>query len=430
MGKRIQISFLFDSTDEKHVSFYEQFITDFTLCLRRFKLAFDVHSNKTRDVDVLIGLIYSQDFLKKDILGYLSSAEQEAAIFVIGFNSIRDKKLSDSLNKYVRVEFWDIDPETNEYRVFGKATEASSIKYWDKITDMVIAISHSVFKEQDKKRKCVYLSQTILQQQGDFDNIRRDLTSLGCSVLPTKTLQNDYLHCKSEVETYLHKSDLIIHLIPGLYTGYFENQRISLSEFQYNISSHFLSEQKEIKRLIWLPEDLEIADEENQIFIEKLQREPDKFSNTTILKCNLEDFKKYYRTQLADEQNENLVEEQVPDIYVISDHNGDEIEKHIFNMLNNKEICVKSERKGISYYKHLKFLSASKIVVLCYSGGNQPWFQVKMHDIIKAPGFDHATSFEKKILISKSDDLNSELLNDVFTHVVKDLKDLESAVKI
>lgn len=324
--------------------------------------------------------------------------------------------------------FWDKQFETGEVRLYRRDIDSTKLNYWEKITDIAIDIHSEINMSSEKASKPrVYLSQEESSLNQDRENLRRDLTDLGFEVLPNKPFSLDFNTCTREVEGALRETIMVIHVVPPVYNVQFAESHLSVTEHQCNLSAKFIAEgNMDVIRIIWIPSAYEITDEDNQIFIEKIQRDQTQTRNTFVLKSSIEDLKKYYRQRI---EKINPDDEHAPtaDVYLVVDNVV--FEANIRQQLNGLKVSSPSDFNGITFGQHLKELALAKSVVVCYSSPNKQWLAVKANDILKSKGIDSAKQFESIVLYKTSGELETKESEGVFTHIVNDSEQLAKIVK-
>lgn len=323
--------------------------------------------------------------------------------------------------------FWDKQYETGEVRFFRRDNAHTKVGYWEKITDIAIDIHDELITPKSKSAKPkVYLSQDDISHNVDRENIKRDLNDLGYEVVPAKPFSLDYSQCSRDIEEALHGASLIIHIIPPIYNIHFTDSHLSLTEHQCNLSAKMVAKgSNDVIRIIWIPSAYEVTDEENQIFIEKIQRDQDQTRNTFVLKSSIEDLKKYYRLLMAGVDTKDA-EIAGADVYLVADDK--DVESTLKQNLNNLKVSTPSDIKGITFSQHLCQLARAKSVVISYSSPNSQWLSVKANDILKSKGIDSAKHFESIVLFKAAHDLETNRYEDVFSHVITNAEELAQVV--
>ncbi len=419
MRQSVNINLNFNSTNDEVIKAITSFKPDLTRCLNRFKVNTVFSENDATPSDLDLFFITSADLAGADITSKLNTKKNLDATYLVILNPLKNTDAEKALYKFHQFRFWDEIVETGEIRLFRNDIPATLSFYWEKITDIAIEIIEK-FVVTDTKffKPRVYLAQTDPGQISSRDNIKRDLNELGFEVVPEKNLSPSLADCTREVKELVDESVLIIHPIPLTYSKYFHDEGISVVEHQCNLTSQYLNEsKKDIKRIIWIPSEYEITDDENLIFVEKILRDQEQIHNSTILKVTLEDLKKNYRRILSGEGvDDNEKEKQLPDIYLIAD---EEIENLDYQPIlkNSNGYKFGYNQKGITYNQHLKNLANAQVVVVNYTSDNKEWFSVKVNEILKSPGLSISRPFKKLILLKGSPDLNTCNLDTYFTEI-------------
>ncbi|KAB2867302.1 MAG: hypothetical protein F9K37_12705 [Bacteroidales bacterium] len=417
MAQTINVNLTFNHAMQSNVNFVSNFKQDFTYCISRFnaKVVFNDDSKVDTPFDYHFIVVSNSDFYDsafstslKDFIG------DDRKTFVILLDPIKTSSDKIAIKRFVNYIFWDQVVETGESRLYRKDDKSTVHFYWERLSDIVF----DILDTGNSKKGIVYLAQTDDSQNQDRDNIKRDLSDLGYLVKPEKLISNNFEESITQVKESLSNSELIIHLIPSTYSEYFSGKGLSIVEHQCNISAkHINKGGKSLHRIIWIPSDFEVIDEQNQIFIEKIQRDHEHSNNTTVLKVNLEDLKKIYRKILLGDntlKEDNLL---LPDLYVIADQDQSPLTNKIDNEAKNAGLKFGVNYKGISYNEHLKYLASAQVVILNYSQENSQWINVKVHDILKSPGLEVSKPKKKLILIKHSKDLDTRHFEMYFNEI-------------
>jgi len=416
MGKKININYHFRKSNKAVATFTESFLQDISRCFNRFKteISFSEAITSKEDETTLI-LMTADDMSDRQFIDEVLKLSNSSSAVIINLNPIKFDK-GFPFHKFKIYSFWDQIKETGETRLFRRDTKEFNAFYWEKITDITIDILEKFSDVKEVKKGKVYLAQTDTSQISDRDNIYRDLIELEFEVLPSRLLSLDYKESTEQIKQQLKGCGLIIHPIPLLYSKYFSDKEISLVEYQCNLSALYAGDnQQSVKRIIWIPSDFEITDEENQIFVEKILRDQNQTQNTLVLKVTLEELKKIYRKILSG-QNIKVEEKNLPDVYVVADKDDDMVGEK-FMKSDNSGMAIKTNYKGITYNEHLKFLANSQVVVINYSNENEQWLTMKVNDIFKSKGINSSKPFKKLILVKENKDLDTSAFEERFSEV-------------
>jgi len=434
MAEQLNIYFNYNKENQDVENFVNSFEVDLQSCLRRFRIEVNFERNNGNHSNrILLSFLSNQDFGNTEYISQCQSCLNRESSFLINLEPQKGKSQSEIIHHYHTFNFWNIAVETGETILYRKDFNDRLPDYWDKITDIAVEIHKFSEQEQVKNiKEKVYLSLTELNQNADRDNLKRDLNDIGFDVIPEKNLSVDFNESTGQIETYIRQSKMLIHMIPSVYHSYFKDRHLSLVEHQCNVSAGLISELENTPRIIWIPSDMEVVDEDLQIFIEKIQRDPEQTSRTTILKCALEDLKRVYRRILKSDEAEVSEEiTELPDIYFISDEAHSDLFEILKNDLRGSHYKVARNYSGLTYNNHLNFLAHARIVIIQYTQENSQWFNVKVNDILKSPGLENARSYQKIILAKASEGLDSSRYERFFTDVYTgDSNELELDIAI
>lgn len=427
MDKSISLRFHFKKENKAVVAFTDTFFQDLSKCFSRFKVSVSLSDKQELDSDGYAFIFLSkQDLDDNQFINSILPFAELPNTLLINLDQIKFVDKGFPIHKFKIIRFWDEIKETAELRLFRRGTTDNNAFYWEKITDIAVEIVDKLSKANEKKLGKIFLAQTDNSQSADRDNLLRDLVELGYDVQPNKLFSLDFNECNQQVEQQLKDCTLIIHPIPLVYTKYFADKGISIVEQQTILSSKYSAEKKnEVNRIIWIPSDFDITDEENQIFVEKIQRDQDQAKNTLVLKVTLEELKKIYRKLLSGEYK-HQVEKNLPDVYVVADDDDEKRSESIIKSAHMPEMAVKTNFKGITYHQHLNYLANSKVVVINYTSENEPWLTMKVNDIYKSKGMGDSKPFIKLILVKETKDLDTSAFESRFSEVhvcsIEDLK--------
>lgn len=409
-------------------TFAEGFKDDLHKCLVRFQMKplFRLNSKKEQG-DCCCVILSSGDISDAEFMKKVNDLLTEQDTLLINIDTYNTKNNQESVRKESFL-FWEKQYETGEIIVYRRDDFELKSKYWEKVTDIAVEIQDRFLKSTDtSKRQYAYLSQDDISHRADRDNLTRDLYDLGYEVLPDKPFSANFNECIDLIKNALDKSKLIIQIIPPLYNIYFTDQNLSLTELQCNVSADYLPENNpDGIRVIWISSAYEITDEENRVFIERIQRDKKQTQNTTVLKSSIEDLKKLYRQFILQPDKQDDKSDDSNDVYLIFDHKNIDHEDEVKSLFRKKKLRVISNQNGITYKEHLNYLAQARIVVLFYSNDNEKWLGVKSNDILKSMGIDFARNFEKVVLVNRGNLINDELQEVVFTDVVTDINQLSS----
>lgn len=425
----IKIALWHSAQNQESEEFLNHFQDDLIKCLLRLGKQASIHQNTEADNSFKIVVLSNADNIETQTEPWYAQLVKNPNTLVLILSPL-DSDIINNLKFSTVYPFWEKVFETGELLNIRRDTLNTQAKYWEKITDISFhLISEKSRKNTPQKTKTVYLSQGDIYLSTDRENIKRDLNDIGYTVLPDKPFSSDINECTTQIMQCLNNTELIINIVPPIYTPFFLNQHLSLAEHQCNVTAVYIKKNPNSKRIIWIPSTYEITDEENQIFVEKLQRDHNQILQTTVLKTSIEELKKYYKNILNKDISKSEILPENIGTYIIVDSFDNGMLKDVQMSLEGKVSLIKSNYSGITYKQHLTNIANAKNVVVCYASYNEQWLAVKINDVLKSRGLESYRKFDNIILYaSKNVDVLSKHKS-AFNKIVKNMDEL-SKLKI
>ena len=424
----LNLSVRYNRHDAEAEGFANEFIADLQRCLMRFAVKASISVNPNEDEHQRTVLILSHsDNIPNDANPWYTPYIKGSQNLVLILSPL-ENSIIDNLKLSTVHVFWERVFETGEIRKIRRSVAEAQYRYWEKVADVCLdMIADNQASTKESLAQKVYLSHGDVYVNADRENLKRDLNDLGFKVLPDKPFSTSIDECTNQIKTFLHEVELIVNIIPPIYNPFFVNQHLSLAEHQCNITAEYIKQNPNVQRIIWLPTSFEVTDEENQVFIEKLQRDPDQVAGTVVLKSPIEELKKIYRKFLLSAKADNVAKAEQVDLYVVSDPNHSEAINEIINSVKiGSGANVMATRPDVSYKSHIGCLAQCKNVILFYNVLNETWLKTKISEIEKSKGLDAYSPFNCIILfVHNSLPLPSGYQN-VFTHIVSSINELSA----
>ncbi|MBN1482418.1 TIR domain-containing protein [candidate division KSB1 bacterium] len=298
------------------------------------------------------------------------------------------------------------EDDTGRFREFNPEKGTHYFQnYWDKfedvaqdLCDLIMEVAKAgtsaVEQPEPAPEQTVYLAEASSDLLEQRDSIRRNLQEQGYTVFPEPVKALPFFlkdgNFRDEVTEYLKRCRLSIHLISSRYGLVPEDEQSSTIEIQYD-EALAQSKKESLTCLIWMPSNMQIQDERQQKFIEKLRND----SGVQIVeKTQLEDLKTIIKDIL--EKLKKPTEEPPPEggplrVYLIYDKEDKNAIKPLDDYLyDDLELEVmKSSFDGTpeelreTHQKRLQFCDAA---IIYYDHANELWLDAKMDDLRKASG--------------------------------------------
>lgn len=287
---------------------------------------------------------------------------------------------------------------------------------WLKILDIAFNIKKEllVIENETKKSKGkIFVAETSTDQNSNRETIIREIEHLGYEILPKENFPKEINTFSELIHNSIKQSFLSIHIIGNQYAPLLNNIDISSIELQndifFEVAAELNAENKEIKRLVWIPTDIKPKSEKQRLYIGSFKRNIELLKNTEIIQTPIEVFKSIIRNK-ADEILEtksqiqtDVEENNSKSVYLITNDaesltyikTKEELSKR---KLRTLEISQKSNKIDL-IQEHYYNLVNCDAVLIDYSLENVQWLNSKLCDILKAPGFGRKKNFLAKSII-------------------------------
>lgn len=197
-------------------------------------------------------------------------------------------------------EFFRTDPATGKVRelneIFGPEAERD---FWVQLDDLAHDICRLLevvegqavgAPKKDPTDAAIFLAETTADLREPREAIRRDLVQHGYTVLPARPLPLSATDLDAAVRADLARCRLTIHMIGRTYGLVPEGAVKSVLELQEDLAIE-LAGTGRLTRLVWFPPGLEVVDDRQRAFIERLRLDPRVQRGGDLLETSLEELK-------------------------------------------------------------------------------------------------------------------------------------------
>jgi hypothetical protein len=427
MGKALKIHvsscYLSDHPDENMSAWLNDFQKALVYLLERI-LRSEVQLTNTKDgldedKDVVVLIISGQAMASGKCKEEMQLIERHVKdnsrhAFRVFLEHVYPLAMSGELGQTPAFNFYQVDKNfISEAFMPGKG-----LNFWLKLLDLAYDILFKCCPDRAPGLKhgdghnVVYLAETVPGQEHNRDVLRRELVLNGYRVLPEKKLPAEYNALKQEVLANLEKAFLSIHVIGNEYGVHVEGGDQSLVDLQNQFAAQLIQKggdkSRPLYRLIWLPYQLNITDEEQYKFIEQVKRDAMTLAGAEIIQSPIEEMKniiQYKIEKFFHFHPSNMSDaSSVPLVYLICDKNDLELGHSIENMLKEngfRVIMPEFNNQNLNIVnKHRQNLVSCDSVLIFYGNENDQWFKSKMKDLLKSPGYGRDISFHAKAVLS------------------------------
>jgi Domain of unknown function (DUF4062) len=380
--------------------------------------------NCTRELDA---------FLNSGLTDGVKS-EPVSRVFKILKTPVAEEKLK--LHDMISYDFFQVDPETGKAYEFTEFFNADAEKnYWMRLVDL----AYDIFKRLSEmrisrsyvslsyKKDSVYLAETTHDLLAERDIIKRELQRHGYRVLPDHNLPAAGTALEASIRQYIKECKLSIHLIGSSYGDYVKGTEKSLIDIENNIAAEQYRatvdynkqsrDSKEFSRLIWLSANQKVTSEMHKAFIEQLRKDS---VGAEVLQISLEDLKAVIRNKLAMRVGEYVSgdlsfrtdavngSKGLAKIYLICDQSDVAASKPLIDYLRQKgfDVLTSGFEGDLMTLKHIhqeNLVNCDASIIYC-ANANPEWLNVKMHDLMKAPGLGRTKPMIAKAIFTESEE--------------------------
>lgn len=266
------------------------------------------------------------------------------------------------------------------------------------IADLINKLRHRDVESQlakDSLKPTVYLAECSYDLRNDRDKIRGDLKAHGCTVLPDQLarmpdLESEYV---AEVRRLLDQCQVSIHLIGKSRGKVPDGPNLkSVVELQNEIAAE-KSEEFGLRRVIWLSEDAHSAQPEQNVFIEKLQRDANLQKGADLVTDDLETFKGVMHSVL-EKLEKPVAREPVAAtklVYLICDQRDRpatiSLRKYLKGAGVDVVIPVFEGDAATIRAANRDLMTRCDAVIVFYGAGDEAWKRTVENDLIKMKAY-------------------------------------------
>jgi hypothetical protein len=257
-------------------------------------------------ITVLSPCYINSEWTRKELVEFWKAAEEQggvllhdkARIFKVLKTPVRRDMHPPELQSLLGYEFFEVDPETKRVHELDEAfgTQAQ-IGFWMKLDDLaqdicalLVDLEHEVSAMTGEKKRAIFLAESTGDLKEQRDAIRRDLQQHGHTVLPAGGVPMVMSEITTSFQADLARCDMSIHPIGKNYGFIPEGSTESLIEIQNELAIE-RGKQGNFSRLVWIPPGLEIEDERQKKFLERLRTDSRAQAGADLLEVLLEDLR-------------------------------------------------------------------------------------------------------------------------------------------
>jgi len=337
--------------------------------------------------------------------------EDKLRIFKVLKTPVPLDKHPPELQGVLGYEFFKTDPDSGRIRelneIFGPEAERD---FWLKLDDLahdICALLERLeypeeFPKLQPDGQGVYLAETTSDLREQRETLRRDLLQHGYQVYPTRQLPSVGSDLRTAVAEDLEKCQMSVMLVGRNYSSVPEGCKESQLEIQNQLAIDRGRKGKFV-RLLWLSPAIQVEDERQIQFIDRLRQDPSMIEGADLLETYFEEL----RTEILDKLNRppEPAPEPAPmatgaaaragsvhhrSLYFIHDQRDMESASkwigHLFDHFEVLHSVFDGDEAEIREY-HDENLRNCDGVLIFYGTTNELWVRRKLHEVEKAPGY-------------------------------------------
>jgi predicted Ser/Thr protein kinase len=307
----------------------------------------------------------------------------------------------------VPYEFFERDSASGRMREFDEAFGDTAIqRFHERVYDVAYDISQvlkylgeippPVSDKRAANPKTIFLAATTSDLEPQRDQLRRELTELGHTVLPKQPLPLVASELVTVVQSCLEQSDIAIHFVGEHFGLVPEATDLSVVALQNQVAAQFCGSSS-LRRLIWIPKGLQPRDERQASFLRQLQSEPRTVTGAELIADTLENLKVLLRTRWEREAAESekpppaSVNEGVPRVYLICDQQDEAAIEPLEDFFYGRGVEVslpgfEAEESEVQQI-HIQNLKDCDAALIYYGAAGMHWVDFKIRDLQKAAGY-------------------------------------------
>jgi len=389
--------------------------------LRGHDLFAETLIEKLARVAVLIPVVspryVKSDWALKELRAFAEAAqthgglqvEDKVRIFKVLKTPVAIEKIPSELQAVLGYEFFRVDPDTGRVRelneIFGPEAQRD---FWLKLDDLAHDVCDLLEMlgqtedpiESNTTEEGIFLAETTSDLREQREMLRRDLQQHGYSVYPKRPLPSVERELKAAVSEDLDKCRLSVLMVGKTYSAVPEGCKESLIELQNHLTIERAKTGK-FSRVLWIPNGLQIEDERQTRFVQRLRLDPGMLEGADLLETLFEDLRTVVQDRLMRAPVDTPVSEAKKpaaerhsvrhrSVYIIHDQrDGEAVAQLVGGLFSEFEVMhsvFEGDEAEIREY-HEDVLRECDGVLIFYGSTSECWVRRKLREVQKAPGY-------------------------------------------
>lgn len=388
----------------------------------------------------------SSEWCARELDNFVKAAEDQGGlqvennyrIFKVNKFPVDRKALPDELQPITGFNFYDTDNETREVEVIDPSLgDESKQRFHKRVYDIALVLAR--FLQQIAEENGKFASDATTEKQAktpenssssglssssssgasgkvvfipystrDLRDVRADLvaelTRRNCRVLPEQQYALDDIdEFKAAALKDIAAADISIHLIGQRYGTIMEGATQSIIDLQNRWAAEE-AQKRDLKRLIWIPRELDDIMDRHADFIQSLHKDRDQLVGADLLADSIENLKSVVLDMLKTKKKVVEAEETGSfNLYLLYDDIDAGAIRPLRKALKDTEINGKELKITRPVFDgeaaelreiHRERLRECDGVMLVWGASSQAWLESALSEVRKAPGFGRAEPYK------------------------------------
>jgi hypothetical protein len=228
-----------------------------------------------------------------------------------------------------------------------------------------------------------------------------------------------------------------VHMVGARYGMIPEEADRSVADLQNQVAAE-LSRESGMERIIWLPRGVVAGDDRQIDFIRRINEDASTHAGAEIIEESLDNLKGYLLERLKPKPaaSEPPAVGQAPaaaNVYLICDARDEEaiepLEDYLFAQGFEVSLPLFEGEESDIAKAHRQKLTFCDAVLIYYGAGGRSWVEMKVMDLMQAPGFGRTKPLTAKaVLIAPPEDRRKSRFKTHFAEVLTQPGDFDAAV--
>ncbi|MEM7038591.1 MAG: DUF4062 domain-containing protein, partial [Bacteroidota bacterium] len=260
-------------------------------------------------------------------------------------------------------------------------------------------------------RVTVYLPYTTRDLREVRESLQAELVRRNCIVLPDQQYPWEYVEeFQAAAQEDLQKADISIHLVGSRYGTIMEGATQSIVELQ-NEWAVEESKKRSLRRLIWMPREMENVREKHADFLQRLKSSRELLTGADLMEDTVENLKSVALDMLSPPKKSSGATDGESDtvkLYLLHDASDKDFVRDIRKKLrgttvDGKELKIlrpvfDGEAAELREIQQQRLRECDGVLVI-WGNSSQAWLESSLSDIRKAPGFGREKPYAGKHLV-------------------------------